>query len=231
MDVRERIGDPVETFRICFEGLQSGIWTAIPCLVVSYDPATGTIQAQATIQSINTSSTGEVTFENRSLLVKVPVMYQRGGNATMTFPIGQGDECLVVFSSRAIDNWWQSGGVQPPFDPRMHNPSDGFAFVGPFSKPQMLENVSASTVQIRSNDSKVLIELDPAGDIVNIVAPGGINIKGPVAITGPVTVTQTIAAMGMISSQVDVISGTVSGKSHLHGGVQPGGSDTTPPIP
>src|SRR5260363_73502 len=45
------------------------------------------------------------------LLGDVPVFFPRGGGCTLTFPVQKGDECVVVFASRCIDGWWQSGGV------------------------------------------------------------------------------------------------------------------------
>lgn len=55
------------------------------------------------------------------------------------------------------------------------------------------------------------------GDGITIAAPGG------VAITGDVTVTGTITASN------DVVGGGISLKTHTHGGVQSGGSQTGAP--
>jgi hypothetical protein len=110
----------------------------------------------------------------------------------------------------------------------MHSFADGFALLGPFSQPVMIDDVSTSTVQLRSNDGEAYVELNPSGHIVNIVAPGGVNITGPVAITGAVTVSQTITATQTISSSVDVQTGSVSLKNHVHTNVAAGASNTGP---
>ena len=68
----------------------------------------------------------------------------------MTFPIKTGDECLVVFACRAIDVWWQSGGVQPPAETRMHDLSDGFVI--PVGVRLNASGVSTSRLEIRSDE-------------------------------------------------------------------------------
>lgn len=164
---------------------------------------------------------GTIASVNYPCLHDVPIVWQRGGNCTLTFPVAQGDECLVVFASRCIDTWWQSGGVNNvPAEVRLHDMSDGFAICGPFSQQTQISNVSTTTVQLRSNDGQAYVELNPSGHIVNIVAPGGINITGPVSVTGTVLATQTI------TSNQDVQTGSISLKNHVHSGVQSGGSLT-----
>ena len=90
----------------------------------------------------------------------------------MTFPVKKDDECLVVFSSRCIDAWWQSGGIGVQAELRMHELSDGFAFVGVRSKVKTLTGVDTAKTQLRSDDNTVHLEL--SSDTVTIQAP---NVK------------------------------------------------------
>ncbi|MGC8050122.1 Gp138 family membrane-puncturing spike protein, partial [Salmonella enterica] len=78
---------------------------------------------------------------------------------SMTFPVAQGDECLVVFASRCIDSWWQSGGIQEQAELRMHDLSDGFAILGFRSQPRALSNISTTSAQLRSDDGATFIDL------------------------------------------------------------------------
>jgi hypothetical protein len=96
----------------------------------------------------------------------------------------------VVFASRCIDGWWQSGGVQPPAEFRMHDLSDGFAIPGR-ARSRASSNVSTTTAQLRSDDGLAYVELDPAGHVVKIKAPGGIVLDGDVHITGSPRPTRT----------------------------------------
>lgn len=108
---------------------------------------------------------------NISQLLDVPIVFPRGGQYTMTFPVKAGDEALVIISSRCIDNWWAHGGVQPQRELRMHDLSDGFALVGPFSQATKISNISTTTVQLRSNDGTLFWELDAPNKIARLITP------------------------------------------------------------
>lgn len=157
-------------------GHQSGMWTALPAIVQSFDAAVGTITAQPAIQAKVTDRTGAAKWVNLPLLVDVPVCWQGGGGFTLTFPIAAGDECLIVFASRCIDAWWQSGGVQPQAELRMHDLSDGFAFVGTRSRARKLATIASAGVALRSDDNSAYIQL--AAGRVDILAPGGVWMNG-----------------------------------------------------
>ena len=92
-----------------------------------------TVTVQPSIRGRVEQPDGSTKSVALPLLVDVPAVFPSGGGFTLTFPIHQGDECLVVFADRCIDAWWQSGGIGEPLETRTHNLSDGFALVGPFS--------------------------------------------------------------------------------------------------
>ena len=94
-----------------------------------------------------------------------------------TYKVKPGDECLVVFASRCIDAWWQSGGIQSPAEARMHDLSDGFAIPGPWSQAAKIEGVSASAVQLRSDDGASCVEIE--GRTVRARSPEKIVLDAP----------------------------------------------------
>lgn len=171
MDNRERYDDPEEALRVAMEGMRSGIWTSMPGIVQSFSDSAITATVQIAIKGVVHTPDGKAQFVNMPILVDVPVHFPRGGGCTLTFPVSKGDECLVVFAARCIDSWWQSGGIQTPMEPRIHDLSDGFAFVGFFSQATKISGISTSTAQLRSNDGSTYVEVDPTGQIVNCVAP------------------------------------------------------------
>jgi hypothetical protein len=175
-------------------------------------------------------------------LADVPVVFPHGSDVAITWPLVQGDEVLIHFASRCIDNWWlqgpdKDGNPVSQIDFRVHDISDCFCVPGPFSQKKKLSGISTTTLQIRSKDGSTYIELDPVGQIINIVAPGGLKITAPtVEIDGSVTVTESIDADGIIASKQDMVydageGSSVSLKSHKHSGVQSGGSQSGPPVP
>jgi hypothetical protein len=179
------------------------------------------------------------------LLVDVPIMYQGGGGYSITLPITAGDECLIIFADRCIDAWWQSGGVQAPMENRMHDLSDGFALVGVRSQPKVVPNISASNVQIRSDDGTVFVEIDKTGK-VNITAPTSVTVTTPIStftgnvkingnlttdgtstLTGAVTSSTSVTAP-TVTGSTNVIFGGISGTGHVH--TDPQGGVTSPPL-
>lgn len=69
------------------------------------------------------------------ILLSIPLIVMGGGNACLTFPVAKGDQCLVLFNDRDIDNWVRGGTSGPVSSPRLHSFSDGIALVGPHQFP------------------------------------------------------------------------------------------------
>jgi hypothetical protein len=82
---------------------------------------------------------------------------------SLTFPIVEGTECLLIFADMCIDAWWQNSGVSPQADRRRHDLSDAFALFGPWSQPNRIPNYSNSSVQLRSDDESVVLDLSSSG--------------------------------------------------------------------
>ena len=222
-DRAQLYNDPEEALRLAFDGRLSSLWTAMPGIIQDVDLAKSTCTVQLTIQGSVEDENGVVQSVTLPLLGDVPIMWPRSAGFAITFPLSTGDEVLVVFASRCIDAWWQSGGIQRSIEARMHDLSDGFALPGPSSQPNVLTNISATNLQIRTEAGTSYIEIPPAG-IINIVAPTGINITGNVAITGNLAATGTIGGAG------GVASGSINLTTHTHTGVTSGGSNTGGPV-
>jgi len=179
MQRSQRLDDASTALEIAMRGAQGRIWTALPGIIQSFDPAAMTCEVQPSIQgTLSDPKTGKATNVSLPLLVDCPVQFPSGGGVTLTLPIAKDDECLIVFASRCIDAWWQNGGIQPPMVYRMHDLSDGFVIPGIWSQPRVLTGVSTSKAQLRSTDGATMLELDPEAQRINLVAPGGVYING-----------------------------------------------------
>lgn len=217
MDPRERYSEAEVMFRTILDGSRTSLWTALPGNIVSFDADAVTAVVQPGIAGTVTMPDGSSKIVNLPILPDVQVVFPGGGGCRLTFPIQPGDECMLVFSSRALDAWAQSGGVQAPSDARLHDLSDAFAVIGPMSQANKISGVSTTTTQLRSNDGSTYVELDPAGQVVHVKAPGGMTIDADVQVNGKVTTTQDIKSTGG-----DVVAGSVSLKDHLTTGVTAG---------
>lgn len=168
MDNRERAADLNTLLIAALSGWQAGIWTALPCLVESFDPTVQTASLRPAIQAQLQNPDGSFQWVKLPLLVDVPVIFPSGGGYTLTFPLGPGDEVLAIFASRCIDGWWSSGKVSVQSELRMHELSDAFAIPQPRSKPHALGGFSAGSAQLRSDDGETYVELGPG--VINLKA-------------------------------------------------------------
>lgn len=224
MDPRERWSDPQAALRLALEGWQAQLWTALPGVVAAVDLAKMTVSVQPTVQAVVQGQNGALTAVRMPLLVDCPLVFPNGGGFMLTFPVAVGDECLVVFAARCIDAWWQSGGVQPQAELRMHDLSDGFAIPGPRSQPRVVPGISSANVQLRNEEGAAFVEIAPDGTIT-LKSPTMVVVDAPeLHVTGDVTVEGEVTADG---------EGTFNGghtvSQHVHGGVQSGGSNTGTP--
>ena len=118
----------------------------LPAIVQSYDPNKRVVDVQPTIRERYIGQDGAIQYVEYPLLINVPVVYPCAGDYIISFPISKGDECLVIFSDLAIDNWWLYGNVQNPVEQRRHDLSDGMAIFGVKSQAKIeSESHSPST--------------------------------------------------------------------------------------
>jgi len=230
VDRRERVNDPEVALREALDGYRAGIWTALPGIIQSLEsaadrPPTCSVQPAIRIRVRNID--GTVASVALPLLVDCPVQFPSGGNCTLTFPVKPGDECLVVFASRCIDGWWQSGGVQEQAEIRMHDLSDGFVLLGFRSKPRALAGVSTTAAQLRTDDGSAQISVDGQSHAISIQTTASVNVTS----SASATVTAPIINLGAMGQTLrafvtDLFMALFNGHTHTSGGA---GSPTSVP--
>lgn len=228
-----------------FEGLQASLWTSVPGIIQAFDPAAMTCTVQPSIMVKIQKADYSEEWVKLPLLIHVPVVFPNAGGCHITFPVKKGDEVLVVFASRCIDAWWQSGGDEnQQVEFRMHDLSDGFALPGPRSQPRVISTVSTTEMQIRSDDGQAIIAIDPTTHDVKITTSSKlvINTTSDVvatvgghmqaAVTGNIQATcaqaslnassqASVTAPSILLTGAVVVTGslTVSGLAALNGGM------------
>ena len=226
MNREERLDDPEESLRLALENAQANIWTAMPGIVTAVNLTAQTVSVQPAIQGVVSNPDGSTQATNLPVLVDVPIVWPRAGGFALTFPIAAGDEVLVVFGSRCIDSWWQSGGVGAQAEARMHDLSDGFAILAPTSQPKKFSNVSSANVQLRDTAGTTFVEITPGGK-ARVIGATAIDISAPtinMSASGAVNITApTIAMNGQVTQASGSFSiGGVTFGTHKHTGVQTG---------
>jgi hypothetical protein len=187
-----------ERLAVKTEPIEGAMWQwlcmlrcAIPGVVKSFNLDKQTCVVQPAIQELvmlpppSTSQTPNPgsgqnipTYVPIAPIADVPIIMPRVPGWSITMPIVPGTECLLVFADACIDGWWANGGVQVQYDRRRHDLSDAMALFGPWSQPHVLTGYSSTSLQIRSDDQTVVIDLT-AGKISIIAA--NVEIKNAVA--------------------------------------------------
>lgn len=205
-------GGQQQSFDALKDAISSSLRVSIPGIIQDFDPETVTCTVQPAIKGAVPDKAGGIAPEDLMLLTNVPVIFPRGGGCTITFPVKEGDECLVIFGDRCVDFWWQSGGVQEPADDRQHDMSDAFAIIGPQSQAKKISGISSSALEIRSDNGATKLSLNPASGAITGTAPGGFNLNGLKILP---------------DGRLQLVSGSIV-DGHDHGGVERGGSRTNP---
>lgn len=239
MDPRERTGDAQVAIGAALDGRQAQIWTCLPGIVQSVNLAKMTCSVQPTIQGQFRNQKGDWQNQTMPPCVDCPIQFPGGGGFLMTFPLAAGDEVLIHFSARCIDGWWQSGQVSPQAQIRMHDLSDGFVSPKVYSLAHIPGGVSTTAAQLRTLDGTAHIELAPGG-IVNVLAPGGMNVTGSLTVVGglnfsgessEMAITGNIALTGSMTASGEVTASGIPLSTHVTTGVTPGGGNSGPPAP
>ncbi len=101
--------------------------------ITSFDAVTQT--AQATINYAKsytkkgTNGVYETQLVNYAPITGAPVIFLGGGDSYLTFPVEPGDECLILFNDRDLDNWFTNNG-QTTASTRLHAFTDAVILVG-----------------------------------------------------------------------------------------------------
>ncbi|AQS88176.1 phage-related protein [Neoasaia chiangmaiensis NBRC 101099] len=220
MDIRERFFDKDQNLVDSLHGLQARMWTALPGVIqsVSFENGAPFASVQPAVKGRFVNDDLTIAWHDLPLLPHCPIHFARGGGFSLTFPVNEGDECLLVFASRSLDEWFRNGEAQPAYDLRQHDLSDGIALVGLTSAARPLANISQASAQLRSDDGQTVIDVK-SGSITMTV--GGCRMQltsSGLAVTG-----------GKITSDTDVQAGPISLTSHIHPGVQTGSGTTQKP--
>ena len=85
------IDDPTAYTPTMLSDWQSGIWTAIPGIVQSFNASELTVEVQPAIQAKYLAEDGSVKIVNLPKLVDCPVVFPHGGGCSLTFPVKSGE--------------------------------------------------------------------------------------------------------------------------------------------
>lgn len=239
-----------EAFGMQFNRMAGQIRCAMPGIIQSFDPATQTATVQPALQMQVNLGDG-VKHVDLPVITNVPVVlpFAQAAGLLLTLPIRPGDECLLVFSDRAIDSFVQGGGIQPTASsnsadtatPRSHSLSDAICIPGIVSNPQAVPEYSTENIELRDRERKQYISLGPEG----IVITDGVGImsmkEGKFSLITPdvATIESSNMTLGGDGGSKNELEGGLKSRSgtfvdkndidssgHKHTGIQPGNANT-----
>lgn len=199
-----------QTLRRTFNEMMKDVGTSIPGHFITFDSATQLAQIQIGIQRIDLNGN---TFEP-SPLIECPVAFLGGSEYFIEHQIDAGDECLIVFSQRCIDDWVNSGGVANNPIMRFHDFSDAAILPGLRSQPNKIKSFENNGVRLRNKagDKFIWLKNDGTAEIT----------------VDTLTINADINHTGTQTTSVDVIANGISLVNHIHAA---GTYETTTNIP
>jgi len=145
-------------------------------------------------------------------LPDVLVQYPGCGDLFLTFPIDVGAECLITFSERCIDSWWDTGDLGDVLSMRLHDLSDGFAHFGFNSKGRAVPNPDKDAIAIRTRAGNAFVKVTKDGEVIidgtklTVLCPtemmqtqkvvGAVTMESTADIVGITTVKAAIVGQG-----------------------------------
>jgi len=155
--------------------------TALIGRVVAFDTDKCEVDVQP-IGRIKTNS-GYIDYPT---LYRVPVFFMQGGGAAITYPVKNGDNCLLLFSEQTLEAWRNDTASTTDLK---HDLNNAIALVG-------MSRIPSRSVKEATERDAVIIDRNGMKIIVN---PSGVDIVGNVTVNGNLTV-----------------SGALIGGSHAH---------------
>lgn len=158
------------------DSLKKDIFLSLFChnigTVQSFDKnkqtATATLNYKKTIFQLN-RATGlyNPVLRDYPVLLDCPVIFLGGGDASLTCPVKKGDECLVIFNDRDLDNWFQGSSTSAVATSRAHSFSDAILLVGIRSLANVLEDFDEDRISMRDGSARVSVTDDEKVDVSN----------------------------------------------------------------
>lgn len=199
------------THRVVFREMMKDVCTSIPGHVLTFDPVTQTAQIQVGILRFDVNG---ASFEPPPI-VHVPVSFAGSRDWVIEHEIQPGTEGMIHFSQRCIDGWCQTGGVADNPVGRFHDYSDAVFVPGIRSLPNAIPDWSNDGIRLRNRAGSQFVWLKADGSVNMENGAGHIRLgaDGTVTINGV-----TINPSGLVHTGNDVTAGSVSLKTHKHGG-------------
>lgn len=205
------------------------IHTMLPARIVEIDYKTRKVSVQPSIKKKKRDGDNDAKgLQDMAIIQNIPLIVPASKLAIISIPAKVGDEVLVGFFERSVDNYLYGDGNTPvdPKDYRRHDYNDAVAIVGLNTFSNALEMHSEDLV-IKMNATlanECTISLKPNGDVV-ITTPAKVIVDagGDVDVTAGGNLTATISG----DTTIDCGQTTITGEVRIDGGLSVGNDVNT----
>lgn len=132
--------------------------------IQAFDPitqtATVTINYSKTFLKAEKDGTFSTAIKDFPPIKSCPVIIMGGGHRSLTFPILPGDDCILLFNDRDIDNWFAGSSSSPPATGRLHSFSDAICLVGLRPEGEFIDDYDNDAVALNYGTTKVRVGED-----------------------------------------------------------------------
>lgn len=242
MSMRSVLLSSDQAYKMLFRDLMLEHRTAVPGIIKAVNMESGalvSVDVQIAIEQMVANADGISSKPSPIATIQgVPLVlpYSQGNGLSITIPIKVGDECLIIFADRSIDNWQFNGGLQSPVEnttPRSHHLTDAICIPGAMNNATAIAQYNQEAVEIRNKDHGTFLSLKD-DEIKAKIGTSTYTMTQSMITLDAETVTITGEACN-INSTTTTVSGTlvdslgVALETHIHTDSQ--GGSTTPPLP
>lgn len=172
------------------KNLKTDIFNTLNCvnigIIEGFDTSNQTANVRLALKRVQEiKADGTRVFQERPVLLQLPVVIMFGAASYITFPIAAGDECLVLFNDRQIDSWFTNGGVSTPDIARAHDVSDGFALVGVKSLQNSILSYLENGIRLSHPGARIDMTQDQIDSVAkNFIHDGNMTVKNKLTVEG-----------------------------------------------
>lgn len=206
-----------ELLQAAIEQRLADLHVAMPGVVTKYDVALQVADVKPLLSRAVIFDDGDEIQEVYPIIPNVPVVFRRGGGYFESMPLAIGDNVLLIFNERSIDNFFYSSGKTEtdPVDLRKHDLTDAIAIPGFYPSGRVLkEELASAAVWGKEHGAQVRAK----GTTIEVVTAGASAATDFVAMATKV-LTELAALVAAYNP-------------HTHAYTSPGGAAVTgSPVP
>jgi len=217
----------------CLSYQLDDLHTMLPAVIIAIDYTTRKVSVQPTIKKRKRDGDNDAKgLQDMAIIQNVPLVTPASKLAMLSIPVKVGDEVLLGFFERSVDNYLYSDGSKPidPQDYRKHDYNDAVAIIGLNTFKSALGMHPENTVLMMNvgTGQECKLSLKPSGDVVldtptKFIVNATGNVEVNTSADAVVSVSGNMTATVGGNTTIDCGQTTITGNLRVDGEVSTGG--------